>query len=143
MLNKATLIGNVGSDVDVKTFDNGGQICTFSLATNERWKDKSGEQQEHVEWHRIVVKSGGLVGICERYVSKGSKLYVEGKIQTRKYEKDGQGKFSREIVVGGFDGKIVMLGDKGQDGASSGGYGGRSSNNAPASHDEIDDDIPF
>lgn len=109
MLNKATLIGNVGSDPEVKTMPSGDKVANLSLATSERWKDKStGERKEKTEWHRVVV-FGKLADVVESYVKKGSKLYIEGKIQTRKWEKDGVDRYSTEIVLQGFGGTMVML----------------------------------
>jgi Single-strand binding protein family len=88
-INKVTLLGNVGKDPEIKTFQDGGKVASFSLATTDSWKDKAtGERKSATEWHNIVVKSEGLIGIVEKYVKKGSKLHVEGKLQTRTYEKD-------------------------------------------------------
>lgn len=110
-LNRVTLIGNVGQDPDIRSFPNGGRVANFSLATSERWKDKqTGEQKERTEWHRVAVKSDGLVGVIERFVSKGSKLYVEGSLQTRKWaDQSGQEKYTTEVVVSGFGGSIILL----------------------------------
>ena len=89
-INKVTLLGNVGKDPEIKAFQNGGKVASFSLATTESWKDKtSGERKSATEWHNIVIKNEGLVGIVEKYVKKGSKLHIEGKLETRTYEKDG------------------------------------------------------
>jgi single-strand DNA-binding protein len=112
-INKVTLLGNVGKDPEIKTFQNGGKIANFSLATTERWKDKTtGEQKSETEWHNIVVKNEGLVGIVEKYVKKGSKLHIEGKIETREYEKDGAKKYITEIVLYPYSGEIVLLDGK-------------------------------
>ncbi len=116
MLNKVMLIGNVGSDPEIRTFDNGDEIANFGLATNEVWKDKdTGERQERTEWHRVVVR-GKLVDVIKQYVHRGSKLYVEGSLHTRKYQaKDGQDRYITEVVVGPV-GSIKLLGsppDKG------------------------------
>ncbi|MGB3388991.1 MAG: single-stranded DNA-binding protein [Pseudaminobacter sp.] len=113
-LNKATLIGNCGGDPEVRSMDNGSRVANFSLATSESWKDKNtGEKKERTEWHRIVVWNDGLVGVIEQYVKKGSKLYIEGEIQTRKWEKDGVERYSTEIVLTGFGGRLILLGDSG------------------------------
>lgn len=111
-LNKATLIGNVGKDPAVKTLNNGGKVASFSLATSESWRDKrSGERREKTEWHNIVVWNEHLITLIEKYVAKGSKLYVEGAIETRKYQdQSGTDRYMTEIVLK-FDAKIVLLGD--------------------------------
>lgn len=115
-INKATLIGNVGKDPEIKTFQNGGKVAQFSLATTESWKDKaSGEKKTETEWHNIVVKNEGLVGIVEKYIKKGSKLYIEGKLETREYEKDGVKKYVTEIVLYPYNGEIVLLDAKGEE----------------------------
>jgi len=139
MLNKVTLIGNIGADPEFRTFDNGDRVANLSLATSERWKDKnSGEKKEKTEWHRVVV-FGKLVEIIESYVKKGSKLYLEGQIETRSWEdQSGDKKYSTEIVLRGFGGKMVMLDSKGDAPAS-----GPASTPAPAAADELEDEIPF
>ncbi|MDX8537092.1 single-stranded DNA-binding protein [Mesorhizobium abyssinicae] len=113
-LNKVQLIGNVGDDPDINNLNNGGVVANFSIATTESWKDKnSGEKKERTEWHRIVVFSEGLVGVVENYVRKGHKLYVEGELQTRKWQdQQGNDRYSTEIVLSGFDAKLIMLGSK-------------------------------
>jgi single-strand DNA-binding protein len=110
-LNKATLIGNVGQDPEIRSTQDGRELATFSLATTESWKDKnSGEKKEKTEWHRIVVFSQGLVGIIKNYVKKGSKLYVEGQLQTRKWtDKEGNEKYTTEIVLQNFNSSILMI----------------------------------
>ena len=159
-LNKVSLIGNVGKDPEIKSFQNGGKVANFSIATSETWKDKnSGEKKERTEWHNIAVFNEGLVGVIERYVKKGSKLYVEGAMQTRKWQdQSGNARWSTEVVLKPFNGTLVLLGDaKGSD--NSGGYGGGSGNTNNSSqgsenagsqggssgggYDDLDDDIPF
>ena len=109
-INKVTLLGNVGKDPEIKTFQNGGKVASFSLATTESWKDKAtGERKPATEWHNIVVKNEGLVGIVEKYVKKGSKLHIEGKLETRTYEKDGSKRYVTEIVLYPHSGEIVLL----------------------------------
>jgi len=139
MLNKVTLIGNIGADPEFRTFDNGDRVANLSLATSERWKDKnSGENKEKTEWHRVVV-FGKLVEIIESYVKKGSKLYLEGQIETRSWEdQSGDKKYSTEIVLRGFGGKMVMLDSKGDAPAS-----GPASTPTPAAADELEEEIPF
>lgn len=119
-INKAILIGNVGKQPDIRTMQNGGKVANFSLATSERWTDKgSGEKKERTEWHRIVV-FGNLAEVVEKYVHKGSKVYVSGAIQTRKYEKDGQDHYTTEIVLQGFGGELTLLDAKKADNAGDG-----------------------
>ena len=143
MINKATLIGNVGNDPEIKTFANGSKVANFSLATTDKWKDRStGEMQSKTEWHKVAVFSEGLIGIVERYVTKGSKLYVEGKIQTRKWQDmSGNEKSMTEIVLKGFTGVITLLDSRensfGSVGADRGGY-------APVAKPvDLNDEIPF
>lgn len=112
-VNKAILVGNLGADPEIRSMQNGGKVCNFSLATSESWKDKAtGEKRERTEWHRVVIFNEGLAGVAERYLKKGSKVYVEGQIQTRKWEKDGQDHYSTEIVLQGFNSTLVMLDPK-------------------------------
>lgn len=127
-INKVILIGNVGNDPEIRSFNNGGKVCNLSIATSESWKDKqSGEKREKTEWHRVAIFNDGLVGIVERYVKKGSKLYIEGKLQTRKWQdRDGNDKYTTEVVLQGFDGNLTLLDSRGSGGGENmdGGYGG-------------------
>jgi single-strand DNA-binding protein len=113
-VNKVILIGNLGKDPDIRATEQGKEIANFSLATTESWKDKStGEKKEKTEWHKIVVFSQGLVGIIKQYVKKGSKLYIEGQLQTRKYtDKQGVDKYITEIVLQNFNSTLQMLGSR-------------------------------
>lgn len=159
-LNRATLIGNVGKDPEIKTLNNGNRVANLSLATSETWKDKSsGEKKERTEWHRITVWNDGLIGVIERFVKKGSKVMIEGQIQTRKYEQDGVDKYTTEIVLQGFGGQLILLGDKSSGGSSersSGGggssdddyssglsTGGANKPSGPKEAYDLNDDIPF
>ena len=169
-LNKVMLIGNLGQDPEVKSFQNGGKVCNLRIATSEQWKDKnSGERQERTEWHSVAIFSEGLVSVAERYLRKGSKVYVEGQLQTRKWQdQQGNDRYSTEIVLRGFNGTLTMLdgapgggqgggagggggggrsggGDWGSGGGSSGGGGasGGSSGGGSNFGDDLDDDIPF
>lgn len=154
-LNKVTLIGNLGNDPEVRSFSNGGEVCNLSVATTESWKDKAtGEKKEKTEWHRVSVFSPGLVNVCKNYLKKGSKVYLEGALETRSWEQDGQKKYSTEVVLKGFDAKMIMLDARGQSGgASAGGFNDNqsgysaqpagASNAAPAPIDELEDEIPF
>lgn len=122
-VNKVILLGNVGNDPKINKTQDGKKIATFSLATSEKWKGKNGEQQEKVEWHNIVVFSEGLVGIIEKYVKKGSKLFVEGSLQTRKWKNnDSIEKSITEIVLQGFNNKIEII-DNRKDNGNSVDYG--------------------
>jgi single-strand DNA-binding protein len=111
MLNKVTLIGNLGKDPEIRTMQSGDKVANFSLATSERWKDKTtGERKEKTEWHRVVVFNQGLVKVIEGFVKKGSKLYLEGQLETRKWtDKDGVEKYSTEVALRPFKGELVML----------------------------------
>lgn len=120
-VNKVILVGNLGADPEVKSFANGGKIANLRIATSENWKDRTtGERKEKTEWHSVVLQSDGLINVAERFLRKGSKIYIEGQLRTRKWQdQSGNDRYSTEISVGGFDGKLVML-----DGASGGGGGG-------------------
>jgi len=119
-LNKVMLIGNLGQDPEVKSFQNGGRIANLRIATSESWKDKnSGERKERTEWHTVVLQSDGLVGVAERFLRKGSKVYIEGQLRTRKWQdQSGNDRYTTEISVG-MNGTLTML-----DGAQGGGGGG-------------------
>jgi len=132
-VNKVTLIGNLGRDPEIRTAQSGTKIVNFSVATSENWKDKkTGERREKTEWHRIVIFSEGLANIAERYLKKGSKVYIEGALQTRKWTgNDGVEKYTTEVVLQGFNSALTML-----DTRSSGGGGGEY--DSPPSADEPD-----
>ena len=135
-VNKVILVGNVGQDPEVRQFANGGQVCSFSLATSENWKDKNtGERKEKTEWHRISIFSEGLVRVVQSYVKKGSKLYIEGQLETRKWQdQNGVDKYTTEVVLRGFGGTLTML-DGRNDNAGGGGDNGikrRDRASAPA-----------
>ena len=136
-LNKVILIGNLGQSPDIRTMQSGDKVANLSIATSERWKDKStGEHKEKTEWHRVVV-FGKLVDIVESYLTKGSKVYLEGKLETRSWEQDGVKKYTTEIVMRGFDSKIIMLG--GNDATIS----EHSKAKADGYQTDFDDEIPF
>ena len=122
-VNKVIIIGNLGRDPEVRTFQNGGKVCNLRIATSETWKDKStGERREKTEWHSVAIFQEGLVRIAEQYLKKGSKVYIEGQLQTRKWQdQSGADKYSTEIVLQGFNGTLTML--DGRDGGSGGGGG--------------------
>tara|TARA_B100001559_G_scaffold315611_1_gene317783 strand:+ start:1594 stop:2064 length:471 start_codon:yes stop_codon:yes gene_type:complete len=152
-LNKVTLIGNLGADPEVRTMGNGKKVATFSLATTENWTDKStNERKEATEWHRVVVFNEVLLRVVEDYVKKGSKLYLEGNLQTRKWQdQSGQDRYTTEIVVQNFKGTLILLDSRGDSAQT-------ITNNRPemvgqsspeavqateAIADEFDDEIPF
>jgi single-strand DNA-binding protein len=114
-VNKVILLGNLGQDPDIRTMQNGKKVCTFSIATSNSWKDKdTGEKKEKTEWHRVVVFNEGLVGVVENYIKKGTKLYIEGALQTRKWTDDsGTEKYTTEIVIQGYGGRIDIVSAKG------------------------------
>ena len=134
-LNKVMLIGNLGQDPEVRSFQNGGKVCNLRIATSEQWKDRNtGERQERTEWHTVAIFSEGLINVCENYLKKGSKVFIEGKLQTRKWQdQNGQDRYSTEVVLRGFDGTLTMLdgpggGQRGGGGGGGGGnYGGGQS----------------
>ena len=154
MLNKVTLIGNLGQDPEIRTTSDNREIANFSLATTERWKDKvSGERREKTEWHRIVVFSQGLVSVIKNYIKKGTKLYIEGQLQTRKWtDNNGVDKYTTEVVLQNFNSNLQILTNRDSDGSapSNNDYqqaqAPAKSNTAAAANpadDVIDDDIPF
>ena len=128
-LTKVMLLGNLGADPEVKSFQNGGRIANLRIATSENWKDKAtGEKKERTEWHTVVINSDGLVGVAERYLRKGSKVYIEGHLRTRKWQDaSGNDRYSTEVSVGGIGGVMTMLdGAPGAGGAGGGGGGAKS-----------------
>ncbi len=116
-INKVILVGNLGNDPEIRTMSNGGRVANLSLATSESWKDKmTGERKEKTEWHRVVVFNEGLVKVIESYLKKGSKLYIEGQIETRKWtDQSGQDKYTTEIVLKPYRGELTMLDNRGGD----------------------------
>jgi single-strand DNA-binding protein len=164
-VNKVILVGNLGNDPEVRNLPNGGKVVNLSVATSESWKDRNtGERREKTEWHRVVIFSEGLTRVAESYLRKGSKVYIEGQLQTRKWQdQSGQDKYSTEIVLQGFNSNLTLLDGRG-DNAGEGNYGGgndggfrgvrdqggggggarRPQANAPAFEPGgMDDDIPF
>lgn len=141
-VNKVILIGNLGQDPEVKSFQNGGKICNLRIATSENWKDKAtGERKERTEWHSVAIQSDGLVGVAERFLRKGSKVYIEGTLRTRKWQDSaGNDRYSTEINVG-MGGVLTML-----DGAQTSKGGAQpETDNGPSNWQAPDDDsdIPF
>ncbi len=149
-INKVILVGNVGQDPDIRSTSDGRELANFSLATSESWKDKStGEKKEKTEWHKVVIFSQGLVGIVKNYVKKGSKLYIEGSMQTRKWtDKDGVEKYTTEVVLQNFNSTLQILDSKDRNSSGSGdSYSSSQSSSKPkntnVSVEETDDEIPF
>ena len=143
-VNKVILVGRLGNDPDVKAMQNGDKVVLFSLATSDRWKDKmSGEQKERTEWHRVVIYNEAIGRIAEQYLKKGSKVFLEGQLQTRKWEdKDGIEKYTTEVVLQNFNGNLTMLGGRNDNSSSDFGNDSISSESTSISSD-MDDDIPF
>jgi len=143
-LNKVMLIGNLGADPEIRSFQNGGKVANLRIATSERWKDKTGEMQERTEWHTVAIFSDGLVSVVERYLKKGSKVFVEGKLQTRKWQdQSGNDRYSTEVVIQGFGGALTMLDGPSGQGQPSGQSQQGNRSPAPAPQDDLGDDIPF
>ena len=140
-VNKVILIGRLGADPEVRAFSNGGKVCNLRLATSETWKDKAtGERKERTEWHSVAITNEGLAGVAERYLRKGSKVYIEGQLQTRKWQdQSGQDRYSTEVVLRPYRGELVLLDPPGErqeqreERHEGGGYVGNA----------LDDDTPF
>ncbi len=159
-VNKVILVGNLGRDPEVRTFQNGGKVCNLRVATSENWKDRNtGERRERTEWHSVAIFSEPLARIAEQYLRKGSKVYLEGQLETRKWQdQSGNDRYSTEVVLRPYKGELTMLDGRGEGGGGGGGnadygdrggYGGGSGGGqgdyggpAPAGGD-IDDEIPF
>ncbi|MGB0799929.1 MAG: single-stranded DNA-binding protein [Planktomarina sp.] len=170
-VNKVILIGNLGQDPEVRSFPSGGKVCNFSIATSENWKDRNtGERRERTEWHRVSITSEPLVRVAEQYLRKGSKIYVEGQLETRKWQdQSGQDRYTTEVVLRPYRSELTMLDGRNDNqggGGSGGGYmadqsgggnygsggGGGSSRgggsqgggySSPAPSSDLDDEIPF
>ncbi|KCV83548.1 single-stranded DNA-binding protein (SSB) [Actibacterium atlanticum] len=165
-VNKVILVGNLGRDPEVRSFQNGGKVCNLRIATSETWKDRNtGERREKTEWHSVAIFSEGLVRVCEQYLRKGSKVYIEGKLQTRKWQdQSGADRYSTEVVIQGMGGTLTMLdgrsGGEGGGGGQGGGYGGGGGGygggdqgggyggsgggaGGPGPAGDLDDEIPF
>jgi single-strand DNA-binding protein len=169
-VNKVILVGNLGRDPEIRSFQNGGRVANLSVATSENWKDKtSGERRERTEWHRVAIFNENLVGVAERFLKKGAKVYIEGQLETRKYtDQSGVEKYTTEVVLRPYRGELTMLDGREGGGAAAGqgsyddgpsygdDYGGGSARgaapaggrSAPAGGrgrmaEDLDDDIPF
>ena len=159
-VNKVILVGNLGDDPEARSLNNGGEVVNLRVATSENWKDRDGNRQERTEWHRVVIFNENLGRVAKSYLRKGSKVYLEGQLQTRKWQdQSGQDKYSTEVVLQGFNSTLTML-DSRQDGDNAGGFSGprseggfsgppaerparRAPASAPAFEGGADDDIPF
>ncbi|HEV2867457.1 MAG TPA: single-stranded DNA-binding protein [Allosphingosinicella sp.] len=162
-VNKVILVGNLGDDPEVRSLNNGGEVVNLRVATSEQWKDREGNRQERTEWHRVVIFNENLGRVAKSYLKKGSKVYLEGQIQTRKWtDQSGQDKYSTEVVLQRFRGELVLLDSRGggggggygdDQGGSFGGSGGsgdfggggsrQPSRPQPAFDSDLDDDVPF
>ena len=161
-VNKVILVGNLGDDPEVRSLNNGGEVVNMRVATSEVWKDRDGNRQERTEWHRVVIFNENLGRVAKSYLRKGSKVYLEGQIQTRKWtDQSGQDRYSTEVVLQRFRGELVLLdsrgggagagygdeqGDSFGGSSGSGGFGGGARQPAkpqPAFDTELDDDVPF
>jgi len=157
-VNKVILVGNLGADPEIRRLTDGRPVANLRVATSESWKDKNtGERREKTEWHRVVIFNEGLCRVVEQYLKKGAKIYLEGQLQTRKWQdKDGQDKYSTEVVLQGFNSQLVMLDSRGGGGGGSAledsggefGSSGPSSSRRPATvgagkRGDMDDEIPF
>jgi single-strand DNA-binding protein len=162
-VNKVILIGNLGRDPEVRSFPNGGKVCNLSIATSENWKDRNtGERREKTEWHSVAIFSEPLVRVAEQYLRKGSKIYIEGQLETRKWQdQSGQDRYSTEVVLRPYTSTLTMLDGRGDNTGGGGGYGGGSgdsgydqgfdSSPTPADpygggsrpSNDMDDEIPF
>ncbi len=168
-VNKVILVGNLGKDPEIRSFQNGGKVANFSIATSESWKDKNtGEKREKTDWHNIAIFNEGLVRVAEQYLRKGSKVYIEGQLQTRKWtDQSGTDKYTTEVVLQNYNGTLVMLDGRSDGGGSGGGTGGMrnsggsgnswgndgggssggnfggSNQGGGAFDSDLDDDVPF
>jgi single-strand DNA-binding protein len=156
-VNKVILIGNLGADPEIKSFQNGGKIANIRIATSENWKDRmTGERKERTEWHNVVINGEGLVGVVERFLKKGSAVYVEGSLRTRKWQdRDGNDRYSTEVVLSGPRAVLTLLDKREGGGQSDDGWGGSYGHTKPQSQqddrspfgdnqdDRLDDNVPF
>jgi single-strand DNA-binding protein len=151
-VNKVILVGNLGKDPEIRTLNSGDRVANLRIATSETWRDKaSGERKERTEWHQVVIFNDNLVKVAENYLKKGSTVYIEGQLTTRKYEQNGVEKYTTEVVLQRFRGELTMLGGRGggEGGDDRGGGadfgGGRTQSSGPRESfaADLDDDIPF
>jgi single-strand DNA-binding protein len=156
-VNKVILVGNLGRDPEVRTFQNGGKVCNLRIATSENWKDRAtGERKERTEWHSVAIFNENLARIAEQYLRKGSKVYLEGQLETRKWQdQSGQDRYSTEVVLRAIGSQMVLLDGRGEGGergqmddrsgmdSYGGGYGGDDRRSPAPARSDLDDEIPF
>jgi single-strand DNA-binding protein len=159
-VNKVILVGNLGADPEARSLNNGGEVVNIRVATSEQWKDRDGNRQERTEWHNVVIFNENLGRVAKSYLRKGSKVYLEGQLQTRKWtDQSGNDKYTTEVVLQRFRGELVLLDSRGEGGGSGGAIGGggygddsfgassgsqRQQRPQPATFDnDLDDDVPF
>ena len=160
-VNKVILVGNLGADPEARSLNNGGEVVNLRVATSEQWKDRDGNRQERTEWHQVVIFNENLGRVAKSYLKKGSKVYLEGQLQTRKWtDQSGNDKYTTEVVLQRFRGELVLLDSRGEGGGSGGGFGGggygddfggsssggsqRQQRPQPAAFEnDLDDDVPF
>ena len=145
-LNKVLLIGRLGADPEIKQMVNGKNVARLSLATSQSWKDKNtGEKKQKTEWHRVVIFNEGLVNVVQQYLKKGSQVYIEGQLSTRKWkdEQSGQDKYSTEVVIQGYNSSLTMLGGRGEIENNNQNTSSLTNDDAPSTSNDLDDEIPF
>ena len=145
-LNKVLLIGRLGGDPEIKQMVNGKNVARLSLATSQSWKDKNtGEKKQKTEWHRVVIFNEGLVNVVQQYLKKGSQVYIEGQLSTRKWkdEQSGQDKYSTEVVIQGYNSSLTMLGGRGEIENNNQNTSSLPKDEAPSTSNDLDDEIPF
>jgi single-strand DNA-binding protein len=145
-VNKVILVGNLGRDPEVRFTQDGGKVVNLSVATGESWKDKNtGERKERTEWHRVVILNDRVADVAERYLKKGSKIYIEGQLQTRKWtdQASGQERYSTEVVIGRFKGELALLDKSGGSFDGDNSFDNSSNSKSAPSFNDIDDDVPF
>jgi len=147
-VNKIILVGNLGKDPDVRSMQSGSKVVSFSVATSESWKDKNGERQTRTQWHNCVIFNEGIAGVAEKYLKKGSKVYIEGQSETRKYEKDGRDVYVTEVVLRPYRGELTLLdskaaGDGEHSAAKQDAYAPRDDARPARQADEDESEIPF
>jgi single-strand DNA-binding protein len=145
-LNKVLLIGRLGADPEIKQMVNGKNVARLSLATSQSWKDKNtGEKKQKTEWHRVVIFNEGLVNVVQQYLKKGSQVYIEGQLSTRKWkdEQSGQDKYSTEVVIQGYNSSLTMLGGRGEIENNNQNTSSLPKDEAPSTSNDLDDEIPF
>ena len=145
-LNKVLLIGRLGADPEIKQMVNGKNVARLSLATSQSWKDKNtGEKKQKTEWHRVVIFNEGLVNVVQQYLKKGSQVYIEGQLSTRKWkdEQSGQDKYSTEVVIQGYNSSLTMLGGKSENEDKNQNTSSLTKDETPSTSNDLDDEIPF